>query len=59
MLTLGDQAVVQMTSEHRDAVSSRVVSESVAGHADLAAAAGAQHVLIQIRPGLAVTACSH
>jgi hypothetical protein len=38
---MGDQALVQVAGEQRDAVRARVVAEEVAGHADLAAAAGA------------------
>ena len=46
VLALGDQAVVQLAGEHRDALRSGVVPEPVAGHADLAAATGAQHAFI-------------
>ena len=59
VLALGDLAMVQLAGEHRDALSSGVVAEPMAGHADLAAAAGPQHGLIEIRPGFAITACSH
>jgi hypothetical protein len=55
VLTLGNQALVQLAGEQGDALGPGVVPEPVAGHADLAAAAGAQHVLIEIGPGLAVT----
>jgi hypothetical protein len=41
VLAMGDQALVQVAGEQRDAVRARVVAEEVAGHADLAAAAGA------------------
>ena len=52
VLTVGDQALVQVAGEQRDAVGARVVPEEVAGHADLAAPAGAEHVLIEPRPVL-------
>ncbi len=54
MLTLGNQALVQLAGEHRDALRSSVMAKPVAGHADLAAPAGAEHILIEIRPGFAV-----
>ena len=54
VLTLGDQPAVQLASEHGDAFGSGMVPEPVAGHADLAAAARSQNVLIQIGPALAV-----
>ena len=47
---MGDQALVQLAGEHRDAVHSRVVPEPVAGHADLAAAGLEQHLLIEVGP---------
>jgi len=50
VLAMGDQPLVQVAGEQRDAVGARVVPEEMAGHADLAAAAGAEHVLIE--PGL-------
>jgi hypothetical protein len=50
VLAMGDQALVQVAGEQRDAVGARVVPEEVAGHADLTAAAGAEHVLIEPRP---------
>jgi len=52
VLTVGDQALVQVAGEQRDAVGSRVVAEKMAGHADLAAAAGAEHLLIEPGPVL-------
>jgi hypothetical protein len=55
VLALGNQPLVQLTGEQRDALGSGVVPKSVARHADLAAAAGAEHLLIEIGPGLAVT----
>ena len=39
---MGDQALMQMAGELRDAVGARMVPEEVAVHADLAAAAGAE-----------------
>jgi len=47
---MGDQALVQLAGEHRDAVHPGVMPKPVAGHADLAAAGLEQHVLIEIRP---------
>ena len=54
MLPLGDQAAVQLAREHGDAFRPGVVPEPVAGHAGLAAAAGAENSLIQAGPALAV-----
>jgi hypothetical protein len=50
VLAMGDQALVQVAGEQRDAVRAPVVAEEVAGHADLADAAGAEHVLIEPGP---------
>ena len=50
VLAMGDQPLVQLAGEQRDAVHSGVVAEEVAGEADLAAAAGAQQSLIEVRP---------
>jgi len=50
VLAVGDQALVQVAGEQRDAVGAGVVPEEVAGHADLAAAAGTQDRLIEPRP---------
>ena len=47
---MGQQALVQLAGQQRDAVHPRVVPEEVAGEADLAAAAGHQHLLIEIGP---------
>jgi hypothetical protein len=52
VLAMGDQPLVQVAGEYRDAVGARVISEEVAGHAGLAAAAGAEHVLIEPGPVL-------
>ena len=55
VLAMGAQALVQVEAEQGDAVGSRLVPEEVAsnaGHADLAAAAGAEHVLIELGPVL-------
>jgi hypothetical protein len=50
VLAMGDQPLVQVAGEQGVAVGAWVVAEEMAGHADLAAAAFSQHVLIQ--PGL-------
>ena len=50
VLAMGDQALMQVAGEQGDAVGAWVVAEEMAGHADLAAAAGAQHGLIQLGP---------
>jgi hypothetical protein len=50
VLPLGDQPLVQLTREQRDAVHPGVVAKEVAGEADLAAAGGYQHLLIEIGP---------
>jgi len=52
VLAMGDQPLVQVAGEQRDAVGSGVVPEEMAGHADLATAAGAEHVLVQPGPVL-------
>jgi len=52
VLTMGDQPLVQMAGEQRDAVGAWVMPEEVAGHADLAVATGAEHVLIKPGPVL-------
>ena len=49
---LGQQSLVQLAGEHRDAVHPGVMPEPVAGHADLAAAGLEQHAFIEIRPVL-------
>jgi len=55
---LAQQSLVQLTGENRDAVDPGVVAEEVAGEADLAAAAGQQHLFIEIGPLLvAVIVC--
>jgi hypothetical protein len=45
VLAMGDQPLVQLAGEHRDAVHPGVVPEPVAGHADLAAAGLEQGLL--------------
>jgi hypothetical protein len=50
VLAVGDQPLVQMAREQRDAVWAGVMPEEVAGHADLAAAVLEQHGLIEVRP---------
>ena len=52
VLAMGDQALVQLTGQHRDAIHLRVVPKPVAGHADLAAAGPEQHVAAEARPVL-------
>ena len=52
VLTMGDQALVQLAGEHGDAVHPRVMPKPVAGHAGLAAAGLEQHVLLQVWPAL-------
>ena len=47
---MGNQTLVQVAGEQRDAVGAGVVAEEMAGHADLAAAGGAEHVLIEPGP---------
>ena len=50
VLAVGDQALMQVAGEQRYALGPRVVAEEVAGHAYLAAAAGAEHPLIKPGP---------
>ena len=50
VLAVGNQPLVQVAGEQGDAVGAGVVAKEVAGHADLAAAAFSQHLLIQPRP---------
>jgi len=52
VLAMGDQALMQVAGEQGDAVGSGVVPKEMAGHADLAATAGAEHVLIKPGPVL-------
>jgi hypothetical protein len=47
---MGQQTLVQLAGEHRDAVHPSVVPKEVAGHADLAAAAPYQHLVIEVGP---------
>jgi len=47
---MGDQPLVQLAGEHRDAVHTGVMPEPVAGHADLAAAGLEEDALIEIGP---------
>ena len=47
---MGDQPLVQLAGEHRDAVHPGVVPKPVAGHADLAAAGLLHGALIEVRP---------
>jgi hypothetical protein len=52
VLAMGDQALVQVAGEQGDALGPWLMPEEVAGHADLAAPAGAKHVLIEPGPVL-------
>jgi hypothetical protein len=52
---MGQQALVQLAGEQGNAVHPGVVTEEVAGEAELAAAAGHQHLLIEIGPLLIAT----
>jgi hypothetical protein len=51
---MGKQALVQLAGEDRDAVHLGAVTKPVAGHADLGATTGHQHLLIEIGPLLVV-----
>ncbi|MFZ4805598.1 MAG: hypothetical protein ACOYLI_13180 [Synechococcus lacustris] len=50
VLTVGNQALVQLTGEHWNAVRPGMVTKPVAGHADLAATTGHQHLTIEVWP---------
>ena len=50
VIAMGDQAVVQLAGKQRDAVGAGVVAEKMAGEADLLAAAGEEHILLQPGP---------
>ena len=50
VLAVGDQPLIELTGEHRDAVHPGVMPEPVAGHADLAAAGLEQQCLIEVGP---------
>jgi len=52
VLPLADQALMQLAGERRDAAHPGVMTKPMAGHTDLAAAAGAQHRIVQIGPRL-------
>jgi len=52
VLAVGKQPLVQVTGELRDAVGAGVVAEEMAGHADLAAAAFSEQLLIEPGPVL-------
>jgi hypothetical protein len=47
---MGDQPLVELAGEERDAVGPRVMTKPVAGEANLAAAGGKQHLLIEVGP---------
>jgi hypothetical protein len=48
VLAVGDQPLIELAGEHRDAVHPGVVPEPMAGHADLAAAGFQQHLSIEV-----------
>ena len=50
VLAMGNQALVQLAGEHRDAVHSGMVPKPVAGHADHAAASPEKRVGVEVRP---------
>ena len=50
VLSVVDQALMQVAGEQRNAIGPRVVAKEVAGHADLVAAAGVEQLLIKPRP---------
>jgi hypothetical protein len=52
VLAMGDQPLVQVADEQWEAVGAGVMLEEMAGHAGLAAATGAEHVLIEPGPVL-------
>ena len=54
VLAMGDQPLVKVAGEQRDAVRARVVAEQMASHANQAAPAEAEHVLIEPGPVLDV-----
>jgi len=49
---MGDQPLVQVAGQQRDVVGPWVLAEEMAGQADLAAAAGAEQLLIEPGPVL-------
>ena len=49
---MGDQPLVQVAGQQRDVVGPWVLAEEMAGQADLAAAAGVEHLLIEPGPVL-------
>jgi len=59
VLTLADQALMQLAAEQGDAARAGVMAKPVAGHADLAAAAGPEQFGWQVRPALALSAHRH
>jgi len=59
VLTLADQALMQLAAEQGDAACAGVMAKPVAGHADLAAAAGPEQFGWQVGPALAVSAYWH
>ena len=49
---MANQPLVQLAGEQGDAIDASVVSEPVAGHADLAATAGPQDLLVEVGPSV-------
>ena len=52
VFAMGDQSLVQVAGEQGEALGPWLMPEEVAGHADLTAAAGAEHLLIEPGPVL-------
>jgi len=52
VLAIGNQALMPMLGKQCDAVGTRVMPEEKPGQADLVAAAGAEHLLIEPGPVL-------
>ena len=52
VFSMGDQTLVQLAGEHRNAVHPGVAPEPVAGHAGLAAADGDQNLLVEVGPNI-------
>ena len=50
MLAMGNQALVKVAGKQRDAIRAGMVPEEMTSHADLAATACAEHVLIEPGP---------
>ena len=52
VLSMSDQALVEVAGEHGDAISTGMVPKEMAGETDRTAAAGLQLLLIKLRPVL-------